>query len=48
MIDSIGNIELDASQNRALAGVWKATMKKIWGAFKGGQYNKILLQKNKE
>ena len=36
MFDSIGIIELDASQNRALAGVGKATRKKIWGAFKGG------------
>ena len=33
MFDSIGIIELDTSQNRALAGVGKATRKKIWGAF---------------
>ena len=48
MFDYIGIIELDASQNRALAGVGKATRKKIWGAFKGGRYNKISMQKNKE
>ena len=31
MFDSIGIIELDASQNRALAGVGKATSKNILG-----------------
>ena len=47
MFDSIGVIELDASQNRALAGVGMVTRKKIWGAFKGGQYNESSVQKNK-
>ena len=48
MFDSIGIIELDASQNRALAGVGKATRKKMWGTFKGGRYNESSVQKNKE
>ena len=48
MFDSIGIIELDASQNRALAGVGKVNRKKIWEAFKGGRYNESLVQKNKE
>ena len=47
MFDSIGIIELDASQNRDLAGVGKATRKKNWGSFKGGHYNESLVQKNK-
>ena len=48
MFDSIGIIKLDTSQNRALAGVGKATRKKMLGAFKGGRYNESLVQKNKE
>ena len=48
IFDSIGIIELDASQNRALAGVGKATREKILGVFKGGQYNESLVQQNKE
>ena len=51
MFDSIGIIKLDASQNRSLSRVGKATVtatsKNIWGAFKGFRYNEILLQKNK-
>ena len=43
MFDSIEIIETDASQNRVLAGVGKATRKKILGAFKGGRYNEILV-----
>ena len=35
------------SQNRTLAGVGKASRKKIWGVFKGGRYNKSLVQKKK-
>ena len=31
MFDSVGIIELDASQNRALAGVGKAARKNYWG-----------------
>ena len=31
MFDSVGIIELDASQNRSLDGVGKATRKKNWG-----------------
>ena len=47
MFGSIGIIKMDASQNRDLAGVGKATRKKICGAFKGGQYNESSVQKNK-
>ena len=48
MFDSVGIIELDTSQNRALARVGKATREKISGAFKGGRYNESLVQKNKD
>ena len=48
MFDSVRIIKLDASQNRSLAGVGKATSKKILWAFKGGQYKKSLVQKNKK
>ena len=48
MFDSIRIIELDTSHNRVLAGVVKATRKKIWVAFNGGLYNESLVQKNKE
>ena len=46
MFDSIGIIELDASQNRALAG-GGATRKKILGGVQGRRYNEILVQKKK-
>ena len=48
MFDSIGIVELDAYHNIDLAGVGNATRKKIWEAFKGGQYNASLVHKNKE
>ena len=48
MFDSNGIIESEASQNRALDGVGKATREKIWGAFKGGRYNESSVQKNNE
>ena len=48
MFDSIGIIKPEASQNRSLDGVGKADMKKIWGVFNGGRYNKSLVQRNKE
>ena len=48
MFDSIGILELNPSQNKVLAGVGKATRKKIWWAFKGGRYNESSVQKNKE